>query len=202
MSAKYVQHPIEQQFHARSRRKLLIFDADGTLRRCTVAGQPCPNKPSEWELLPGVKDLLARYKWAPDLMLGVASNQGGVGLGLLSEETATNLLVDMYVEITGCWPPSHMIQVCPHAPTAGCDCRKPKPLMLQRIMRAAGEFSPEETTFIGDQAGDEQAAAAARCSFIWARDFFGWDDGVTEVLSDGSVLGADPISAAIRRSSY
>lgn len=32
-------------------KKLIIFDADGTLRRCTVPGQPCPNKDGEWELM-------------------------------------------------------------------------------------------------------------------------------------------------------
>jgi hypothetical protein len=33
---------------------LYLFDADGTLRRTTVEGQPCPNRPYEWELMPNV----------------------------------------------------------------------------------------------------------------------------------------------------
>lgn len=176
MSAKFLRHPMEQEFskwRAGAQRRLLIFDADGTLRRCTVEGQPCPNKPGEWELLPGVKDRLAQYQWSRDLMIGVASNQGGVGLGILTEGVALKLLVDMFTEITGRWPLTGTIQMCPHAPGAGCACRKPKPLMLHKVMQAAG-FSPAETTFIGDQTSDEQAATAAGCDFIAAADFFGW----------------------------
>jgi len=32
------------------KKKLVIFDADGTLRRCTVPGQPCPNTPNDLTL--------------------------------------------------------------------------------------------------------------------------------------------------------
>jgi histidinol phosphatase-like enzyme len=70
--------------------KLYIFDADGTLRGCTVPGQPCPNRPGEWELLPGVRERLARIGW--DERAGphfaVATNQGGVGLGYFTEREA------------------------------------------------------------------------------------------------------------------
>jgi D-glycero-D-manno-heptose 1,7-bisphosphate phosphatase len=39
--------------------KLIIFDMDGTLRRTTVEGKPCPHAPGEWELLPGVREKFA-----------------------------------------------------------------------------------------------------------------------------------------------
>lgn len=42
--------------------KLIMFDADGTLRRCTVPGQPCPNNPDEWELMPNIKETLQLFK--------------------------------------------------------------------------------------------------------------------------------------------
>ena len=32
--------------------RLVVFDADGTLRRTTVPGQPCPRASDQWELLP------------------------------------------------------------------------------------------------------------------------------------------------------
>ena len=61
--------------------KLYIFDADGTLRRTTVEGLPCPNKPGDWELMPGVRGRLAEIARAASgggVHFGVASNQGGV----------------------------------------------------------------------------------------------------------------------------
>ena len=71
--------------------RLYIFDADGTLRRTTVEGLPCPNRPGEWELIPGVRGRLAEIDWGR-ARFGVASNQGGVGLGYLSLAAARGLL--------------------------------------------------------------------------------------------------------------
>ncbi len=157
--------------------KLYIFDADGTLRRTTVPGQPCPNKPGEWELIPGVRERLAKIVWsAGGARFGVASNQGGVGMGYMTFEAAYGLLAEMVVEAFGVnAPPAGSIEMCPHAPHADCACRKPKPLMLTRLMHRFGARR-DETLFVGDMDRDEEAAKRARVSFIWAREFFGWQE--------------------------
>jgi D-glycero-D-manno-heptose 1,7-bisphosphate phosphatase len=155
--------------------RLYIFDADGTLRRTTVPGLPCPNAPGEWELIPGVRERLARIRWGEGgARFGVATNQGGVGLGYLSLAVARSLLVEMVVEAFGAPPPPGSIEVCPHAPYLGCPCRKPEPLMLQRLMRRF-RVSKEETLFVGDMDRDEEAARRAGARFMWAWDFFDWD---------------------------
>lgn len=64
--------------------KLIILDADGTLRRTTVPGLPCPNAPDEWELIPGVRERLAEIDWTTT-HFAIVSNQGGVALGYLTE---------------------------------------------------------------------------------------------------------------------
>jgi D-glycero-D-manno-heptose 1,7-bisphosphate phosphatase len=152
--------------------RLYIFDADGTLRRTTVEGLPCPNRPGEWELIPGVRERLAEIDWSK-VRFGVASNQGGVGLGYLSLAAARGLLEEMVVEAFGVRaPPPGSIQLCPHAPHLRCPCRKPRPEMLVRLMRRFGA-RPEETLFVGDMDNDEGAARAAGTGFMWAHEFFG-----------------------------
>lgn len=155
--------------------KLIIFDADGTLRRCTVEGQPCPNKPGEWELMPNVKETLARINWGSPhvggVAYGIASNQAGVALGYMTEEMAYRLLKDMTVEAFGGWPTTGTIQVCPHAPDANCACRKPKPLMLRRLMKS-WMLPPSKALYVGDMESDKQAAKNAECHFMWASEFF------------------------------
>jgi len=155
----------------RGKHRLIIFDADGTLRRCTVPGQKCPNADDQWELLPNVKEKFSEID-REFAAFGIASNQAGVHYGYLSERMAYRLLEDMMIEITGCVPPPGTIQMCTHSPTVGCACRKPRPLMLQRIMRML-EFSPACTLFIGDMEIDERAAGNAGCGFLWAHEFFG-----------------------------
>ncbi len=153
--------------------KLYIFDADGTLRRTTVPGLPCPNKPGDWELIPGVRERLAIIDWGPQgARYGVASNQGGVGMGYLTFDMARQLLVSMVTEAFGEPPPMGSIEVCPHAPHAGCKCRKPSPLMLIRLMHRFN-VRRGETLFVGDMERDEEAARRAGVRFMWAHQFFG-----------------------------
>src|SRR4051794_40670065 len=76
------------------RYRLFIFDADDTLRRTTVPGRPCPWGPEDWELLPGVQEVLSAARWnhPGGPTMGIASNQDHVGYGHLSLETARDLL--------------------------------------------------------------------------------------------------------------
>ena len=154
--------------------KLYVFDADGTLRRSTVPGLPCPNRPGDWELIPGVRERLAQFDWGPKgVSFGVASNQGGVGLGYLTHETARAMLVETARQAFGLTPPPGSVELCPHAPSRNCPCRKPNPGMLLTLMRRF-RARPEETLFVGDMDKDEEAARRAEVRFMWAHDFFGW----------------------------
>lgn len=160
-----------------SKYHLIIFDADGTLRRCTVEGQPCPNRAGEWELIPGVRERIADL----DCHLGIASNQAGIALGYLTAPIALGLLRDLAEQAFG-WERGNGlvhnsalgIRICPHGPRSHCACRKPKPGMLLSIMGAYG-VSPRETLFVGDMHTDSEAAARACCDFEWASKFFGWE---------------------------
>ncbi|HEX6617876.1 MAG TPA: HAD-IIIA family hydrolase [Gemmatimonadales bacterium] len=156
--------------------KLWIFDADDTLRRTTVPGQPCPRAPGEWELLPGVRDRLAALPWQRDggPYFGLASNQDQVGAGLFTRRMARDLLRDLARAAIGQAPPDPALQLCPHPLGVACDCRKPGPRMLVRVMAFYG-VGPRDTIFVGDSESDRRAAAAAGVRFLDARELFGWD---------------------------
>lgn len=155
--------------------RLYIFDADGTLRRTTVPGLPCPNQGGDWELIPGVRERLAQIDWGPrGARFAIASNQGGVGLGYLSFATARQLIVDMVVAAFGIEPPPGSIEICPHAPYLNCPCRKPRPEMLLRLVRRF-RVAKAQALFVGDMPTDEEAARHAEIPFMWAHRFFGWE---------------------------
>lgn len=165
---------------AKRKYDLLICDADGTIRETTVPGQWYPKAPGEWVVRPGVKERLATIDWEA-VGFGVASNQGGVFLGELSESMARQLLIDMVKAVL---PPDvvddrtflpHMstafIQLCPHDSRGVCSCRKPMPGMLTRIM-AFYDASPQRTLFVGNADTDRQAAVNAGCMYMDEADFF------------------------------
>ena len=149
--------------------RLYVFDADDTLRRTRVPGQPCPHAPDEWTLLPGVHERLSRMPW-DRLHLGVASNQDHVGYGLLSEDACRGML-EALVAVATDGRARPRIAICPHPAELGCGCRKPAPGLLLRLTDAFG-VPPGETLFVGDAPTDAEAAARAGVRFAWARDFF------------------------------
>jgi len=155
--------------------RLWIFDADGTLRRTTAPGQPCPRHSNEWELLPGVSRTLQEVPWnSPGgPWIGVASNQDQVGAGLIPLTTARRLLQDLMLAAAGVSLPAAATQLCPHALDVSCRCRKPGPAMIERIQAHYG-VSADETVLVGDQATDREAADAAGAAFIEAGELFGW----------------------------
>ena len=154
--------------------RLVVFDADDTLRKTLVPGKPCPHGPGEWELRHGVREVLQKVRWgeqaAPNL--GLASNQDHVAYGFLSLEMARGLLRDLAVAATGSAPADPALQLCPHPLDRACRCRKPEPGMLLSIMRYYG-VEAADTLFVGDAEVDRQAAARAGTSFMWASDLFG-----------------------------
>jgi histidinol-phosphate phosphatase family protein len=159
---------------------LLVCDADGTVRETTVDGQFFPTKPGEWRLRRGVKERLAGIDWQA-VGFGVASNQGGVFKGMLSELMARRLLVEMVraalparvVDDRTFLPhlSSAFIQFCPHDPRGVCSCRKPMPGMLTRIM-AFYDARPTRTLFVGNSDTDLKAAQNAGCMYMDEREFF------------------------------
>jgi D-glycero-D-manno-heptose 1,7-bisphosphate phosphatase len=155
---------------------LYLFDADGTLRRTTVDGQPCPNKPDEWELMPNVREVLTDVVCRPDADVAIVSNQGGVGLGLIPYDVAQEMLAEtLYTALGTTVPVNPAVFMCPHRPAARCVCRKPSPVLLVEAMRKLGRRA-SETIYVGDQESDREAAARAGCAFAWAKDFFGWKE--------------------------
>jgi D-glycero-D-manno-heptose 1,7-bisphosphate phosphatase len=152
--------------------RLVIFDADDTLRRTLIPGQPCPCAPDEWELLPGVRERLALVDWRrSDLLVGIASNQDWVGYGRVTQSMSERLLRDAIVSATSGQIREPLVRLCPHVPEAQCRCRKPEPGMLLDLMRDAGA-TPNETLYVGNAEVDAEAARRAGVRFRWAAEVF------------------------------
>ncbi len=153
--------------------RLLVFDADGTLRWTVVPDQPCPKRPGEWRLLPGVAETLRALDWGPGgHKLGIASNQDGVALGEITASMARRLLHETVEQALGFIPEDAAIEMCTCTPDRHCPRHKPEPGMLLAILERFG-LSPGDALFVGDLEIDREAARRAGVGFAWAHDFFG-----------------------------
>ncbi|GAB1333908.1 hypothetical protein ACE1SV_04980 [Streptomyces sp. E-15] len=129
----------------------VLFDRDGTL----VADVPYNGDPDRVRLLPGAAEAVALAR-SHGLATGVVSNQSGIGRGLLTvgQVRAVNARADALLGGLDTWV------FCPHAPDAGCPCRKPGPGLIRTAAARLG-VPPAACLVIGDIAADVLAARAA-----------------------------------------
>lgn len=129
----------------------VLFDRDGTL----VHDVPYNGDPARVRPMTGAVEAV-RLARASGWATGVISNQSGIGRGLLTEDDVRR--VDARVdEVFGAFA---VWEICPHAPEAGCGCRKPAPGLVLAAARRLG-VDPRACVVIGDIGADLAAARAA-----------------------------------------
>lgn len=136
----------------------LILDRDGVLNREAPDGGYVTT-PEGWEWLPGAREGLTLLTKA-GIRISVATNQSGVGRGKMSLADVEAVHERMVREARVAGARIDAIFICPHAPEAGCDCRKPAPGLIEQAVAASG-VPPAETLAVGDDVRDLEAAAAA-----------------------------------------
>jgi histidinol-phosphate phosphatase family protein len=129
----------------------VLFDRDGTL----VVDVPYNGDPAAVVAMPGAAEAVRRVR-AGGLRVGMVSNQSGLATGRFTRAQldAVNARVTALVGPFDTW------QVCPHAPSAGCGCRKPRPGLVLAAAAALG-VRPEHCVVVGDIGADVAAAQAA-----------------------------------------
>lgn len=131
--------------------RAVLFDRDGTI----VVDEPYNGDPAVVVPAPHARESLDALR-ERGLMLGVLSNQSGVGRGMITIEQvdAVNRRIE---ELLG---PFDGWFICPHAPGDDCECRKPKPKL---VLDAAHAFAiePAQIVLVGDRESDAGAARNA-----------------------------------------
>ena len=146
--------------------KHVILDRDGVLNR-EAEGGGYVLEPAQFHWLPGALEGLATLRRA-GLRISVATNQSGVGRGLMSLEQLTAVHERMQLEAARAGGALDAVLFCPHAPEAGCACRKPAPGLIHAAIAAAG-IAAAETIVVGDDKRDIDAASRAGVSAVLVR---------------------------------
>ncbi|HXF17013.1 MAG TPA: D-glycero-beta-D-manno-heptose 1,7-bisphosphate 7-phosphatase [Burkholderiales bacterium] len=172
--------------------KLVILDRDGVINQ--DSDQFIKNT-TEWKPIPGSLEAIAKLNHAGYRVV-IASNQSGIGRGLL-DMGALNAINDrMYRALAQVGGRIDALFYCPHAAGDNCDCRKPKPGMFIDI---AQRFNVDlaGVPSIGDSLRDLQAAAAAGARPILVLTGKGAKTETAGGLPDGTPVFAD-LAEAVR----
>jgi len=136
-------------------KKLVVLDRDGVIN---VDSDAFIKSPDEWVAIPGSLEAIARLNQA-GYRVAIASNQSGIGRGLFDMAALNAMHEKMNRTAAAVGGRIDAVFFCPHTQEDECECRKPKPGMLQQIVERF-EIDPEGTPVVGDSLRDLQAGAA------------------------------------------
>lgn len=149
----------------------------------------------DFVLVPGVLEALKRLQSAGYRRV-VVTNQSGIARGIYGEADYQGVTAHLRRLLAAEGLTLDAIEYCPHLPDAqvpryrlDCECRKPKPGMLLRAIRAL-DLDPAASFMVGDRLSDVQAGRAAgvgqcflvRSGYALSEEAVGAADGVYEDL--------------------
>lgn len=143
---------------------IVLIDRDGVINQKPEKANYVVDE-KDINYIPETLDFMATASKKYSKKFVVISNQAGISRGIMTSEQVdrVNLKIKSDLEIRG-------IEIldffyCPHGWDDGCDCRKPNPGLLFQASEKFG-FVLRNTTFIGDDIRDSQAAMKAGAKAI------------------------------------
>lgn len=138
--------------------KLIILDRDGVIN---ADSDDFIKSPAEWIPIPGSLEAIARLNQA-DYHVVVCTNQSGIARGKFNIMTLNAIHQKMHAAAQAVGADIDAVFFCPHAADDHCDCRKPKPGMLQAIAKRF-EVNLKGIPTVGDSLRDLQAGFVVGC---------------------------------------
>lgn len=132
--------------------KLVILDRDGVINFDSAHFIKNPN---EWKPIPGSLEAIAELNQA-GFRIALATNQSGIGRGLFDMATLNAIHDKMHRALAQNGGRIDALFYCPHAADDNCNCRKPKPGMMEEIARRFGS-DLNGVPCVGDSLRDLQA---------------------------------------------
>ena len=141
-------------------RGAVFFDRDGILNE--EVGYL--DDPDRLQLIPGAAEAMRLLNEAGILAI-VISNQAGIGRGYFSATTVEAIHERLAEQLA--WRDARFdaVYYCPHYPSDGCDCRKPKTGMLVRAAREHG-IDLRRAFVVGDKVSDLDAGRRVGCQTV------------------------------------
>ncbi len=171
----------------------VILDRDGVLNYEAPAGSYIC-EPAEFRWLPGALDGLALLRRA-GLRLSVATNQAGVGRGLMSIEQLRAVHERMQADAAAHGAALDAVLYCPHAPEEQCSCRKPAPGLIQAAVARSG-IAARDSIVVGDDERDIEAARRAGVPAALVRT--GKGRATEQLVRHGAVPAYDDLAQLAR----
>ena len=158
--------------------KTVFVDRDGVInqeRNDYVKSIP------ELEIYPNVAKNIKLLKDAGFLVI-VITNQSAVNRGIITHEMINQIHNSIQDHLKKYGTFLDGFYYCPHVPDENCNCRKPKPGLLQQAILELN-IDLNSSWMIGDSDSDIEAADSIGCKAIKISDNFSLDNAVQKILN-------------------
>jgi D-glycero-D-manno-heptose 1,7-bisphosphate phosphatase len=174
----------------------VLLDRDGVISEQSAF----VNEPEDLHLIAGAAEAIARLNQA-GWPVAVITNQGGVGMGYLTEETLgciheklERLLADAGAHVDAIFYCAHHEDAKLPQYKTDCHCRKPAIGMLEKA-RDTLRIDLRKSVVVGDATTDILAGQRAGCTTILVETGFGGHDG--KAVAEPDAVAAD-LTAAVK----
>ncbi|MBY0380107.1 MAG: D-glycero-beta-D-manno-heptose 1,7-bisphosphate 7-phosphatase [Burkholderiales bacterium] len=133
--------------------KVLILDRDGVIN---YDSDKYVKNSDEWEAIPESLEAIANITQL-GYKIVVCTNQSGIGRGLFSVEELNDIHEKMHRLVKQSGGEIAAVVFCPHTTEDNCNCRKPKPGMIQDICERFNIENIANVMMVGDSDRDLEA---------------------------------------------
>jgi D-glycero-D-manno-heptose 1,7-bisphosphate phosphatase len=139
--------------------KFIVLDRDGVIN---LDSDQFVKSADEWVPIDGSLEAIAAMNQAGYRVV-VASNQSGIGRGLFEMNALNAMHEKMHKALANLGGRVEAVFFCPHTAADACDCRKPKPGLLDQISERFG-VELKGVPIVGDSLRDLEAGVAVGCT--------------------------------------
>ncbi len=144
-------------------KRALFLDRDGTIN----IDYHYIRDPELVDLFPGAAAAIKRANDA-GWFVGVVTNQSGVGRGLIKSGELEAVHARLAEKLAAVGARIDSYEICVHAPSEDCECRKPLPKLIMDAAAREG-LDLARSVMVGDRLTDVAAGRGAGCKSVLVR---------------------------------
>ena len=167
----------EPHFLSMNKLKTIFLDRDGVINQ---ERKDYVKSISELKILPNVANNIKLLKNAGFLIV-VITNQSAINRGIITHDIINLIHESIQKHLEKNQTSIDKFYYCPHTPDENCNCRKPKPGLLNQAILELN-IDVNSSWMIGDSDSDIEAANSIGCKAIKISDVFSFDNAVGKIL--------------------
>tara|TARA_B110000014_G_scaffold262054_1_gene255184 strand:- start:80 stop:580 length:501 start_codon:yes stop_codon:yes gene_type:complete len=165
-----------------NKKKAVFLDRDGVINENRIDYVKNTN---ELKIFDFVGSAITELKSMGFLVI-VVTNQSAINRGLTTEKLVNEIHDEIQKYLKNYETVIDRFYFCPHKPNEKCNCRKPKPGLLEKAILEIG-IEPNKSWMIGDNDSDITAGIEVGCKTIKLDNNFNLKNAVEQIRKKSSI---------------